>query len=247
MEKDIKVVKEALKKVIRSLRTKENQVWANALLGIIDTMEEEKITSVLSDIRTHCNENGLDFKEEIKNVLQSKILEMQNEGKGQNYSLNAAFLFNIHKKSALLHMPIKFTKPFGNTEQFLCAMDSFNPYLLDAISTLKDLKDKGFHVLDGVDNIEMHSPILRGPELEFLSNLGFKTNYYLKGKYKDPKYLEENPDAIIGITKFNGKSFGSAKISFKEVDSKEFQEKLKKKQKEFQDRGFILKEDGPMQ
>jgi len=42
MEKDIKVVKEALKKVIRSLRTKENQVWANALLGVIDTMEEKK-------------------------------------------------------------------------------------------------------------------------------------------------------------------------------------------------------------
>lgn len=211
---NVKEFKPKIKRVLRSLRTKENQVWVNALLGKIDIMKDDELVNHLTDIKKHCVQNSLDFKEELKNVLQSKIIALQNEGKGENYSLNGAFLFNIKDNSALLHMPLDFTKPFGNKESFLKAMDAYNPYLLDAIDKLKDLKDNGFYPLNGVDTIAMYSPILMGDELVWLKDLGFETNYHKKGNYKNPQYFIDNPEAIIGVTKFQGKSFGTAKLAF---------------------------------
>ena len=239
--------KEYVKSIARSLRTKENQVFVNGLLGYIDVMTDEQFSSIFNSICQTCAEKSIDPKIIIKKELETKIQNMQNQGNRENYSLNGAFQCNRRGNSVLLHMPIKFTKPFGNTASFHEAMDAYNPYLLDAIDKLRKLKENGYHLLDGVDNIEMYSPILMKDELDWLKDLGFETNYHKKGNIKDPDYVKENPEAKIGIKQFGGRSFGTAKISFEKVNSKEFQEKKRQRQKEFEERGITLSDTGPMQ
>lgn len=243
----IKISKEYLKQILRSIRTEENQAFVNAKLGQIDMLSPEKLEEFSKSLSEYSNHSPKDIENLIKSLYLKSISDMQNNHRAKFYSLNGAITYNIAGDCVALHMPISFTKPFGNTDSFHEAMDAFNPYLLDALEKLKQLKDNNYHLLNGVRSIELCSPILLKDELEWLKALGLETEFHKKGDLRKPDYVKANPKAATGMKFFPGKSFGIASLDFSKLYSKEFQDKKRQLQKEFENRGIHLSPDGPMQ
>ena len=114
----IKISKEYLKQILRSIRTEENQAFVNAKLGQIDMLSPEKLEEFSKSLSEYSNHSPKDIESLIKALYLESISDMQNNHRAKFYSLNGAITYNIAGDCVALHMPISFTKPFGNTDSF---------------------------------------------------------------------------------------------------------------------------------
>lgn len=227
--------KSEIKKILMSLRTPENESKVNSLLGKIDLLPDEKITTMVSQIG--------DSEEKIKDYLQRK-LEEKHENKGEPHTpINSMFTFGITGESIHLHMPVNLHQMMQE-KGMSRTMDFVNLKLLDAIEKIRKLQKDGHPKFQGKENIYMISPILIGREMRFLSQLDFKTQTYKKKDLQDDKFVGEHPEALLASTIFGStRDVGTAVIGLDVINSEQWQEKRKAQIKAFEEKGIKLDEE----
>ena len=224
--------KKEIKALLMSMRTNENESIVNNLLGKIDMLTDEKIESMISQI-------GHD-DESIKNYLAEKIKESQNNNHEEHTPINEMFTYGISGKSIHLHMPIDLHQMISE-KGISKTIDTVNLQLLDAIEKIRKLQNEGYYKFKEAENIYMISPILVGREINFLNDLGFKTQTYRKSELRDDRFVSEHPEAQLATHIFGKDSnVGTAIIGLDVINSDEWQEKRKAQVKAFEEKGIRL-------
>lgn len=227
--------KQEIKNILMSMRTQENDVLINNLLGKIDMMDKKSFEIALDKVGN--NEEG------VRKFFEGKLSESSHNQSEEKYPINDMFTYGISSNCIHLHLP-------GDLHQILAergvstTIDTVNLQLLDAIDKIRQLRDNGFYRFQEKDSIYMISPILIGREMKFLESMNFQTQSYRKKNLSDDKFIEEHPEAKLAAYIFGkDKNVGTASISFKILSSKEWQDKKKQKVKEFAEKGITLKEN----
>ncbi len=224
--------KTGIRNILMSMRTHENDAIVNNLLAKIDSIPDDKLQTMISQVGN--------TDESIKSYLQDKLAEKQARAQTQeeHTPINSLFTYGVSNNSIHLHMPIMLDqiKSKGKNTQ-----DIVNLYLLDAIERIRTMQNDGFYKFKGKDSIYMISPILVSRELKFLNELDFTTQSYRKRELQNPEFVEQNPEAQLATEIFGtSHNVGTARISMGVVNSSQWQEKRKSKIKEFEEKGITL-------
>ena len=229
------MTKNEIKKILMSLRTAENDSKVNNLLGKIDLIAEEKLSSMVSKIG--------DNEESIKNYLLERLNKKEEKSVNEHTPINEMFTYGISGNTIHLHMPVDLHDMIAK-KGILKTVDTVNLQLLDAIDKINKMKNEGYFKFLGKENIYMISPILVGRELKFLNELDFKTNSYKKSELQDEKFVASHPEAMLATYIFGKETnVGTATINLDKVNSKEWQKKKEDKVKEFNKKGIELEEE----
>ena len=234
--------KNEVKNILMSLRTPEYENVVNNLLGKIDLLSDEKLSTMVAKIG--------DSEESIREYLQKKLEEKHEHKREQHVPINDMFTYGIAGNSIHLHLPIssedlmKLMKERGGISK---TRKYINLKLLDAIEKIRNLKNDGYYKFQGKDSIYMISPILadkKRTQIEFLNKLDFKTEVYGGEELQDDKFVSEHPEAQLAVAVFGKESaVASAKIDFDVINSDEWQEKRKAQIEEFKEKGVELDQE----
>lgn len=226
--------KQDIKAILISMRTHENELKVNFLLGQIDMMSETDITEHLAKIG--------DSEENIKSFFDKK-LQTPPQTNEKHTPINKMFTYGINENCAHLHLPRDLhdmISSIGISKTF----DTVNLHLLDAINRVKNLKDSGFYKLSNIDKIYMISPILFGKGAKFLKEMGFQVNSYKKGQLQNDEFVNGHSEARLATRIFgNEQNIATAFIPFKTLNTPEWQTKYKAKIKEFNEKGIFLEQN----
>ena len=215
-----------------SMRTSDNEIIINNLLGKINLLTNETITSMVNQIG--------DNEESIKKYLQTKLEEKQEHNHEEHTPINEMFTYGIAGRSIHLHMPIDLHQMMSE-KGISKTIDIVNLQLLDAIERIRKLQNEGYSKFIGKDSIYMISPILVGREIKFLKGLDFKTQTYKKRELQDEKFVSKHPEAQLATHIFGKeKNVGTAIIGLDIINSNEWQEKRKAQVKAFEEKGIII-------
>ena len=227
--------KQEVKNILMSMRTQENDILINKLLGKIDMMDEKAFQRALEEVGN--NEEG------VRSFFESKLSKGQYNQSEKKFPINEMFTYGISTNCIHLHLP-------GDLHQMLqekgisATMDIVNFQLLDAIDKIKQLRDNGFYRFQGKDSIYMISPILIRREMKFLESMDFQTQLYSKKELNDDEFVEEHPEARLATQIFGkNRNIGIASIKFKTISSKEWQNKKNQKVKEFLGKGLSVQDN----
>lgn len=224
--------KQDIKNILMSMRTPENEIVVNNLLGKIDMMDEQAILEASKKVG--------DTEESIRSFFEQKLSERK-EQQG-HIPINDIFTYGITDNCIHLHLPGDLHQMIA-TKGFRKTLDTVNLQLLDAIDKIRALRNGGFYRFQGKDSIYMISPILLKRELKFLEDMDFTTQTYSKKELNDDKFVSEHPEANLATNIFGkDKSVGTASITFDIMETKEWQERKEQKIKEFNERGISLDE-----
>ena len=232
------MTKTSIKKIVMSMRTSTNENIVNYLLGKIDLLPEEKITSIVNQIG--------DSEESIRNYIQNYIrrkLEKQQEHHHEEHTpINEMFTYGIRRSrsSISLHMPIDLHQMISKIG-ISKTRDTVNLQLLDAIERIRKLQNGGHPQFIGKDHIYMISPLLCGGEMRFLNGLDFTTQTYTKKQLLDDEFVREHPEAQLAIQVFGKQhTVGTAIIGLDVINSDKWQKKRKSQVKAFEEKGIKL-------
>lgn len=224
--------KKEIKGILISMRTPANESLVNKLLSKIDLIPEDKLLDMAREVG--------DNEESIRKYFEEKISERQNHRHEEHTPINKMFTYGVAGKSVHLHMPVdlhEMMSKIGLKKTF----DTVNLQLLDAIEKVRAMQKDGFYKLKDIDSIYMISPILVGREMKFLEGLDFETQTYRKKELQDAEFVRNHPEARLATHIFgNDKNVGTARISLDKLNSEEWQEKRKKKVKEYAEKGITL-------
>lgn len=227
--------KQKIKDILMSMRTQENDLLINNLLGKIDLMDEKSLQTALEKVGN--NEEG------VRKFFEDKLSKRHHNQSEEKYPINDMFTYGISENCIHLHLP-------GDLHQMLSergisgTMDTVNLSLLDAIDKIKQLRDNEFYKFQGKDSIYMISPILIWREMKFLESMNFQTHAYRKKDLSDDEFIEEHPEAKLATCIFGkDKNIGTASIRFETISSKEWQDKKRQKIQEFAKKGITLQEN----
>ena len=221
-----------IKNILMSMRTSDNEIIINNLLGKINLLTNETITSMVNQIG--------DNEESIKKYLQTKLEEKQEHNHEEHTPINEMFTDGIAGRSIHLHMPIDLHQMMSE-KGISKTIDIVNLQLLDAIERIRKLQNEGYSKFIGKDSIYMISPILVGREIKFLKGLDFKTQTYKKRELQDEKFVSKHPEAQLATHIFGKeKNVGTAIIGLDIINSNEWQEKRKAQVKAFEEKGIII-------
>ena len=227
--------KQEVKNILMSMRTQENDILINKLLGKIDMMDEKAFQRALEEVGNN--------EEKVRSFFESKLSKGQYNQSEKKFPINEMFTYGISTNCIHLHLP-------GDLHQMLAekgisaTMDIVNFQLLDAIDKIKQLRDSGFYRFQGKDSIYMISPILIRREMKFLESMDFQTQSYSKKELNDDEFVEEHPEARLATQIFGkNRNIGIASIKFKTISSKEWQNKKNKKVKEFLGKGLSVQDN----
>lgn len=227
--------KQEIRNILMSMRTQENDILINNLLGKIDIIDEQSLQTALEKVGN--NEEG------VRKFFERKLSERNHNQNEEKYPINDMFTYGISGNCIHFHLP-------GDLHQMLSekgisvTMDFVNLQLLDAIDKIKKLRDNGFYRFQGKDSIYMISPILIGREMNFLDSMDFHTQSYRKKDLSNDKFIEDNPEAKLAIDIFGkDKNIGTVSISFETISSQEWQDKKRQKVQEFAQKGITLQDN----
>lgn len=227
--------KQDAKNILISMRKPENETFVNYLLGQIDMMDDQRIADELQKLG---NDEG-----NVRSFFEGKIAERTSNRNEEKFSINDMFTYGISGNCVHLHLPgslMEMMKEKGMSK----TMDTVNLYLLDAIDRLSKLKQDGFYKFQDIDNIYMISPIMIGRETQFLEGFDFETHSYRKKELRDPKFVQEHPEAQLATHIFGkDRNVGTALISFDTISTPEWQSKKRQKIQEFSEKGITLSEN----
>lgn len=217
------------------MRTPQNENPINNLLGKIDLLPEEKLQTMIAQIG--------DNEESIKNYLERKLNERDNNGNEEHTPINNMFTYGISRSCIHLHMPIDLHEMMSK-KGIKKTVDTVNLYLLDAIERIRKLQNNGFYKFNGKDSIYMISPILLGREIKFLEELDFETHSYRKKELQSEEFVAEHPEAQLAVHIFGKNSnVGTARIGLDVINTQAWQSKKDKKVEEFVKNGITLNRD----
>ena len=224
-----------IKSILISMRTPENENQINNLLGKIDLLPEEKLQTMIAQIG--------DNEESIRNYLERKLNERNNNGNEDHTPINNMFTYGISESCIHLHMPVDLHEMMSK-KGIKKTVDTVNLYLLDAIERIRKLQNNGFYKFNGKDSIYMISPILLGREIKFLEELDFETHSYRKKELQSEGFVAEHPEAQLAVHIFGKNSnVGTARIGLDVINTKAWQSKKDKKVEEFVEHGITLNRD----
>ena len=224
--------KQEIKNILMSMRTKENDILINKLLGKIDMMDEKELKRVLEKVGNS--------EEEVRRFLENKISKGEYNQNEKKFPINEMFTYGISINCIHLHLPSDLHEMLSE-KGISATMDIVNLQLLDAIDKIKQLRDNGFYRFQGKDSIYMISPILIRREMNFLESMDFQTHLYSKRELNDDKFVEEHPEARLATRIFGkDKNIGTASIKFETISSREWQNKKNQKVKELSGRVLSL-------
>ena len=227
--------KKDIKRIVMSMRTPENENQINNLLGKIDLLPEEKLQTMIAQIG--------DNEESIRNYLERKLNERNNNGNEEHTPINNMFAYGISGSCIHLHMPVDLHEMMSK-KGIKKTVDTVNLYLLDAIERIRKLQSEGFYKFNSKDSIYMISPILVGREMKFLEELDFETHAYRKKELQSEEFVAEHPEAQLAIHIFGKNSnVGTARIGMDVINTQEWQSKRDKKVEEFEKNGIALNRD----
>lgn len=224
-----------IKSILISMRTPQNENQINNLLGKIDLLPEEKLQTMIAQIG--------DNEESIRNYLERKLNERDNNGNEEHTPINNMFTYGISRSCIHLHMPVDLHEMMSK-KGIKKTVDTVNLYLLDAIERIRKLQNNGFYKFNGKDSIYMISPILLGREIKFLEELDFETHSYRKKELQSEEFVAEHPEAQLAVHIFGKNSnVGTARIGLDVINTQAWQSKKDKKVEEFVKNGITLKRD----
>lgn len=227
--------KDDVKRILMSMRTTENAVRVNYLLGQIDMMTDEQIKTEVE--KAGGTEDG------VRAVLTSRIGNTSREEE-PDVPLNKYITYRMTGDCIHLHLPHQLKdvmQKLGPRK----TMDLVNVYLLDALERVRQLKNNGFHKFIDKKNIYMISPILVKRELDELADVDFKTALYTKKQLQDPSFVAATPEAQLATHIFGNKTnVGTAVISLDILNTPEWQAKRKAKLEDLKGRGATMDVEG---
>lgn len=224
-----------IKSILISMRTPQNENQINNLLGKIDLLPEEKLQTMIAQIG--------DNEESIRNYLERKLNERDNNGNEEHTPINNMFTYGISRSCIHLHMPVDLHEMMSK-KGIKKTVDTVNLYLLDAIERIRKLQNNGFYKFNGKDSIYMISPILLGREIKFLEELDFETHSYRKKELQSEEFVAEHPEAQLAVHIFGKNSnVGTARIGLDVINTQAWQSKKDKKVEEFVKNGITLNRD----
>ena len=227
--------KNDIKRILMSMRNPENEEKITNILGKVDLLTEDELEKMIIKIG--------DDEESIRKYLEEKLNTQQNNEHEKHTPINKMFEYGVTGGCVHLHMPVNLRGMLAEIG-IKKTIDTVNLYLLDAIDRVGKLKNDGFYKLNGVEDIYMISPILVGREMKFLEELDFETHIYKKKQLQSEEFLAENSEAKLATHIF-GKdaNVGTAKISLATINTSEWQDKKRKKVKDFESKGIKLSKD----
>ena len=194
--------KKEVKNILISMRTPENEIAVNHLLGQLDmksNTEIEQITERLGNSEQNIREN---LSKKIEEISQSRNVE--------KYPINDMFTYGISSNCIHLHLPTDLHELMAKNG-ISKTIALVNLQLLDAIDKIKEMRDGGFYRFKDKDSIYMISPAVIKREMKQLS---------------DEKFVQETPEAQLATHIFgHDKNVGTALIRFEQINSKQWQEK----------------------
>lgn len=227
--------KKDIKSILISMRTPQNENQINNLLGKIDLLPEETLQTMIAQIG--------DNEESIRNYLERKLNERDNNGNEEHTPINNMFTYGISGSCIHLHMPVDLHEMMSKNG-IKKTIDTVNLYLLDAIERIRKLQNDGFYKFNGKDSIYMISPILLGREIKFLEELDFETHSYRKKELQSEEFVAEHPEAQLAVHIFGKNSnVGTARIGLDVINTQAWQSKKDKKVEEFVKNGITLNRD----
>ena len=198
-------------------------------------MPEEKLQTMIAQIG--------DNEESIRNYLERKLNERDNNGNEEHTPINNMFTYGISRSCIHLHMPVDLHEMMSK-KGIKKTVDTVNLYLLDAIERIRKLQNNGFYKFNGKDSIYMISPILLGREIKFLEELDFETHSYRKKELQSEEFVAEHPEAQLALHIFGKNSnVGTARIGLDVINTQAWQSKKDKKVEEFEKNGITLNRD----
>lgn len=219
--------KRDIKNILISMRTTENEVQINNLLGKIDMLDFSTLQEMLQKIG--------DNEDSVRKFLESKLYASR-ENTEEKYPINSMFTYGISGNCVHLHLPMDLHQMISQ-HGISATIANVHLQLIDAIEKIGKLKADSFYRFNNVDSIYMISPILVKREINFLNDLGFTTNIHSKKKLKDSKYLEEVPEAQLATHIFgNDKNVGSALIKIDTILGEQWKQLAKKKVEELENK-----------
>lgn len=227
--------KQEIKSILMAMRTQENEMIVNHLLGKIDMKEEFEIEQI-------CLELG-NSEENIKSFLAEKLTEKQHNKRDDKTPINDMFTYGISDNCIHLHLPVDLHENFSK-QGISKTIALVNLYLLDAIDRIKGLKDNGFYKFQGKDTIYMISPVMVKREMRFLDELDFITHSYTKKQLNSEEFVERTPEAQLAVHIFGkNNNVGTASIGFNTIDSITWQDKKNRAVEELNGKGISILEN----
>ena len=224
--------KKEVKNILISMRTPENEIAVNHLLGQLDMKSDNEIEQITEKL-----ENS---EENIRENLSKKIEEISQSKNEEKHPINDMFTYGISGNCIHLHLPTDLHE-LMTKNGISKTIALVNLQLLDAIDKIKEMRDGGFYRFKDKDSIYMISPAVIKREIKFLEELDFTTHSYSKKQLNDDGFVQENPEAGLAVQIFGkGKNVGTASIGFDVINSKEWQDKKKEVIEKLKTRGISI-------
>ena len=179
--------KSQVKNIINSLIDGTNNNVIITLLGKLDMMSETEVEDITSKFET---------EEKLKEFLKDKLKQNLEERTTEHLPINKMFTYGIKNGCVHLHLP-------GNLRPMMSKLGpsktlaTVNLYLLDAIHRIGNMKTNEYPGFKNVNSIYMISPALIQRELDFLKNIYFKINLFLKKDLQNESFTTSTPSARV--------------------------------------------------
>lgn len=233
------MTRKEIKDILMSMRTQENGIIINKLLGKLDLIDEESLQNAVKQVG--------ETQDAVKAFFKKKLTEKQQHNSEEHKPINEMFSYGIFGNCIHLHLPMDLHQMIAE-KGISGTIDTVNLNLLDAINKITRLRNEGFYKFQDKDSLYMISPILLGRELKFLNGLDFETNTYKKKQLSDEQFVQDNSEAMLATQIFGkGQNVGTAKIKFDTIQTKEWQEKKQKVVKGFEEKGITLQDNKSME
>ena len=224
--------KKEVKNILISMRTPENEIAVNHLLGQLDMKSDNEIEQITEKL-----ENS---EENIRENLSKKIEEISQSKNEEKHPINDMFTYGISGNCIHLHLPTDLHE-LMTKNGISKTIALVNLQLLDAIDKIKEMRDGGFYRFKDKNSIYMISPAVIKREIKFLEELDFTTHSYSKKQLNDDGFVQANPEAELATQIFGkGKNVGTASIGFDVINSKEWQDKKKEVIEKLKTRGISI-------
>lgn len=209
--------KKEVKNILISMRTPENEIAVNHLLGQLDMKSDTEIEQITERLGNS--------EQNIRETLSKKIEGISQSRNDEKYPINDMFTYGISGNCIHLHLPTDLHELMAKNG-ISKTIALVNLQLLEAIDKIKEMRDGGFYRFKDKDSIYMISPAVIKREMKFLEELDFTTNSYSKKQLSDEKFVQETPEAQLATHIFgHDKNVGTALIRFEQINSKQWQEK----------------------
>ena len=136
--------KKEVKNILISMRTPENEIAVNHLLGQLDMKSNTEIVQITERLGNS--------EQNIRKTLSKKIEEISQNRNEEKHTINDMFTYGISGNCIHLHLPTDLHELMARNG-ISKTIALVNLQLLDAIDKIKEMRDGGFYRFKDKDSI----------------------------------------------------------------------------------------------